>query len=129
MDRITLSGWGVFAVEFDVAGRIQELCKCRSWTYYRLAKESGIPYSTLSTMLRKTNTPSIPSLTKLCEGFGITLSQFFSEGKEAENLMQDQKGCLTLWNQLDMRSRELAMIYMRGLLDRQEAETVSKAKK
>ena len=32
--------------EFDVVARIQELCQARSWTYYRLAKASGIPYST-----------------------------------------------------------------------------------
>ena len=29
--------------DFDVMGRIKELCKARSWSYYRLAKESGIP--------------------------------------------------------------------------------------
>ena len=54
--------------EFDVVGRIQELCRSRSWTYYRLAKASGIPYSTLSTMLHKTNVPSVPSLMKICDG-------------------------------------------------------------
>ena len=48
--------------EFDVVARIQELCQSRSWTYYRLAKASGIPYSTLSTMLHKTVVPSVPSL-------------------------------------------------------------------
>ena len=63
--------------EFDVVARIQELCKSRSWTYYRLAKASGIPYSTLSTMLHKTNVPSVPSLMKICDGLGITLAQFF----------------------------------------------------
>lgn len=52
--------------EFDVVARIQGLCAFRSWTYYRLAKTSGIPYSTLSTMLHKTNVPSVPSLTKIC---------------------------------------------------------------
>ena len=64
--------------EFDVVARIQELCQARSWTYYRLAKASGIPYSTLSTMLHKTNVPSVPSLLKICNGFKITLAQFFS---------------------------------------------------
>lgn len=40
---------------FAVIARIQELCNARGWTYYRLAKESGITYSTLSTMLNKEN--------------------------------------------------------------------------
>ena len=75
--------------EFDVAARIQELCQSRSWTYYRLAKASGIPYSTLSTMIHKTNVPSIPSLTKICDGFGITLAQFFSDQDESVKLTND----------------------------------------
>ena len=33
---------------FAVIARIQELCNARGWTYYRLAKESGITYSTLT---------------------------------------------------------------------------------
>ena len=41
--------------EFAVITHIQELCNARGWTYYRLAKESGITYSTLSTMLNKEN--------------------------------------------------------------------------
>lgn len=32
----------------DVIQHIQDLCKERSWTYYRLAKEADIPYSTLN---------------------------------------------------------------------------------
>lgn len=45
--------------EFDVISRIDALCKARSWSYYRLAKESGIPYSTLNTMLHKTYVPTV----------------------------------------------------------------------
>ena len=35
----------------DVIQHIQDLCKERSWTYYRLAKEADIPYSTLNLSL------------------------------------------------------------------------------
>ena len=106
--------------EFDVVARIQELFASRSWTYYRLSKASGIPYSTLSTMLHKTNVPSVPSLMKICEGFGITLAQFFSDQDETAKLTADQKGCLSLWDGLDARSKALASAYMQGLMDRQE---------
>ena len=63
----------------DVIQHIQDLCKERSWTYYRLAKEADIPYSTLNNMVNRTNIPTIPTLQKLCDAFGITLSQFFLE--------------------------------------------------
>ena len=94
--------------EFDVVGRIQELCRSRSWTYYRLAKASGIPYSTLSTMLHKTNVPSVPSLMKICDGLGITLAQFFSDQDETVKLTADQKQCLGIWDRLDSTGKELA---------------------
>ena len=60
----------------DVIQHIQDLCKERSWTYYRLAKEADIPYSTLNNMVNRTNIPTIPTLQKLCDAFGITLADF-----------------------------------------------------
>lgn len=105
--------------EFDVIERIKELCASRSWTYYRLAKESDIPYSTLNTMLHKTNIPSVPSLMKLCDGLGITLAQFFSHEDESAKLTKKQKECLAQWDKLDTHSQELSLVYMDGLIDRQ----------
>ena len=105
--------------EFDVVARIEELCQARSWSYYRLSKASGIPYSTLNTMLHKTNVPSVPSLAKICGGFGITLARFFSDTDETALLTVDQKECLQLWNRLSARNRELAAVYMTGLADGQ----------
>lgn len=106
--------------EFNVMGRIKELCASRSWTYYRLAKEADIPYSSLSTMLHKAYVPSVPSLMKICKGFDITLSQFFSEEDDTAKLTKKQKECLEHWNQLDEQSQVLALAYMKGLADRQK---------
>ena len=106
--------------DFDVMGRIKELCASRSWTYYRLAKEAGIPYSSLSTMLHKAYVPSIPSLIKICNGFGITLSQFFAIEDDTAKLTKKQRVCLEHWDQLDEQSQTLALVYMKGLADRQE---------
>lgn len=105
--------------DFEVMGRIKQLCKSRSWSYYRLAKASGIPYSTLNTMLHKSYVPTVPSLQKICDGFGITLAQFFSEEDEISLLTKEQRDCLEQWDSLDKKSRDLALAYMQGLSDRQ----------
>lgn len=105
---------------FDVIARIEALCNARGWSYYRLAKASGIPYSTLNTMLHKTTTPSVPSLMKICDGFQITMSQFFSDSDETALLTSDQKDCLKLWDVLDSREKELASAYMMGLADKRD---------
>lgn len=105
--------------EFDITGRIKELCNSRSWSYYKLAKESGIPYSTLNPMLHKTNVPSIPTIERICNGLGITLSQFFAIDDELAKLTEDQCQCLSIWNALDQGSKALALTYMQGIRDRQ----------
>ena len=86
--------------ESDIIERIMNLCEARSWTLYRLAKESGITYSTLCTMLHKTTSPSISTLTKICNGFGITLSQFFDLENEYAFLTNSEKAYLEKWRSL-----------------------------
>lgn len=106
--------------EFAVLARIRALCRARGWTYYRLAKESGIPYSTLSTMLNKENLPSIPTLEKLCGGFGISLCQFFADDNGWAALTDAQKAHLAQWERLDADSRVAAERYLDFLLQEKE---------
>ncbi len=112
-----LRKYGDVMMDFSTIDRIQRLCAQRDWSYYKLAKESGIPYSTLNTMMLKTNAPSITTLAKICNGFGITLAQFFDAGNEPEMLTDEQKECLRLWGTLDEIGKVKAMAYMQGLHD------------
>lgn len=109
--------------ETAVVERIKAICRSRSWTYYRLAKESGIAYSTLNTMLNKTNSPSISTLSRICDGFGITLSQFFSEHDESVFLTSEQKAHLKLWDGLNEQGKNLTNSYIQALLDVQKQST------
>ena len=63
----------------DVLEQIIYYRKQKGWTEYQLAENSGLTQSTISSWYRKNLIPSIPSLEKVCNAFGITLSQFFSE--------------------------------------------------
>lgn len=66
----------------DTLNRILELREERNWTEYKLAEKSGITQSTISTWYRKNIQPTVPSIQKICDAFGITLSQFFLENDE-----------------------------------------------
>lgn len=103
--------------EPNVIERIKELCAMRSWSYYRLAKESGITYSTLNTLLKKAYCPSIPTLCRICSGFGITLEQFFSEEKDPFAITAEQRAHLAQWESLSDKGRTLANTYIQALLD------------
>ena len=102
-----------------IVSRIQALCKARNWTTYRLAKQSGITYSTLCTMLRKSTAPSISTLEKICHGFGISLAEFFNVDNPRAMLTPEQKAFLQLWDALDDRNRQAAESYIRYLLSKQ----------
>lgn len=108
--------------ESEIIERINTICKSRSWTYYRLAKESGITYSTLCTMLHKSNAPSIPTLIKICNGLGITLAQFFDTGDERVLLTQAQKTHLACWDNLSEENRKTVGKFIGFLLADQERE-------
>lgn len=105
--------------EREVIERIKALCKVRSWTTYRLAKESGITYSTLCTMLHKSNSPSIPTLAKICNGFGISLAQFFDADDQHAILTPSQFEHLALWDQLSDENKEITEKYMSFLISQQ----------
>ena len=71
--------------------RIEQLCEQKHISRYRLAQRSGIAQSSLSTLLNRKSVPTFQTLEKICEGFDISLAQFFSEDDEFPNLTEEQK--------------------------------------
>ncbi|MBR2464513.1 MAG: helix-turn-helix transcriptional regulator [Clostridia bacterium] len=62
-----------------VAARIVELCREKNIAINALANLSGVSPSTVYSMLNeKSQNPGIVSLKKLCDGFDITLREFFN---------------------------------------------------
>ncbi len=105
--------------ENAVIDRIKELCCEYSWSYYRLAKESGIAYSTLSTMFRKTGTPSVETIEKICNAFGIPLSQFFLEIEEQCPSDRRRAAYLRCWEKLTPENQSAAEQFADYLLTKQ----------
>jgi len=91
----------------NILKKIDRLRMERAWTEYQLAKNSGIPQSTISTWFRKQTVPTIESLNKICNGLGITLSEFFYEGQETVILTPEAKEMLDRWSALSPKQREI----------------------
>ena len=91
----------------DVLERIRGYMDARGWTEYRLAKEAGLPYSTVSNMYLRHTAPSIPTLEAICRGFGISLAQFFAEPGESVELDDEQLEMFRQWARLTRRQKEL----------------------
>ncbi|MBQ7351299.1 MAG: helix-turn-helix transcriptional regulator [Clostridia bacterium] len=63
----------------DILEKIDILRIEKGWTLYKLAEESEITQSTLSNMFIRKTQPSIATLTNICNGVNISLSEFFAE--------------------------------------------------
>lgn len=75
----------------DVHERIRGLMEERGWSEYRLAQKAGLSQSAISNLFRRHTLPSIPTLEAICNGFGLTLSQFFAQGGEMEVTAQQKE--------------------------------------
>ena len=72
-----------------IAKRIRELCEAENITQYGLSQKSGVPQSTLSTIMNCTF-PSMKMriIYEICEGLEITLKEFFDSPLfERENII------------------------------------------
>lgn len=102
--------------EFNTIQRIVDLCQARGWTVYRLAKESGITYSTLCTMLNKSAAPSLHTLGRICNAFGLTFAQFFALDTLAAALPPEDMAFLEQWRALSRENRLAVQKYIGFLL-------------
>lgn len=90
----------------DILSTITAYREERGWTEYQLAERSGLPQSTISSWYRKSMVPTVPSLEKICNAFGITLSQLFAENQDAVSLTASQKELLHRWSRLTKEQQQ-----------------------
>jgi len=85
----------------DILSTITAYRQARGWSEYQLAEHSGLPQSTISSWYRKSMVPTVPSLQRICDAFGITLSQLFAAGDAPVTLTPGQRKMLERWNRLN----------------------------
>ncbi len=72
-----------------VAFRIRQLCKERGLTPNGISLISGVPQATVKSILNgESQNPGVVTIKKLCDGFEITLEEFFGT-QEFRNLEQE----------------------------------------
>lgn len=98
-----------------ITNRIRELCDKKQMSMYALSNKIGISQSSLSNLMKRGSTPTFYTLDKICDGLGITLSQFFSEDMEKLELSSEQKRVLETWESLSDKEKAAVEIYVRGM--------------
>ena len=74
-----------------VKNRLLVLCEEKRMSIHKLATESAVPPSTIKNILYgKSQNPGVVTLKMLCDGLGISISEFFNT-PEFESLEQEIK--------------------------------------
>lgn len=91
--------------------KIEEYLDARKWSLYRLAKEAEIQYSSLHSMFEKNTQPTIPTLMKICNGLGITMSDFFSDTivTEFSHCTEDEQELLNIYRELNRKDKKMIL--------------------
>lgn len=105
-------------IEENVLSRIEFFLNFKHWSVYRLAKESGLSYSSLNNIFNRKTCPSVITLEKICHGLGITLSEFFEYDKNPlrnDELTDTEQDIINSYRMLSTSDKKLLETYLRGL--------------
>lgn len=80
--------------------RLQQLMDERDMSIYTLSKRSGVSWNTIKNFFARSANPTLQTIELLCNGLGISLSQFFDETGDCVALTAEQQYLITRWNTL-----------------------------
>lgn len=102
----------------EILEKINKLLQERNWTRYHLAKESGIPQSSLNSLFKKNNQPTFSTLEKICVGFHITMAEFFSDETpyraESYKFSSEELDLIEMFRVLNASEKKILISYVRG---------------
>lgn len=102
----------------EVLDRINYFLKFKHWTLYKLAKESGLSYSSLNNIFNRRTYPTIPTLEKICFGLNISLAEFFDYKKNPlrnNDITETEQDIINSYRTLSQTDKELLKAYLSGL--------------
>ena len=96
----------------DLIARIQELLAQRGWSQYQLAKEADLSQSTISSLIKRGNTPTVPTIESCCKAFGITMAEFFDADLQDKEFTLEERKLISDWRNLtpEMKKAVLQMV-------------------
>ena len=95
-----------YNAHMNVLDKIRQLQQERGWSTYKLAYESGLTQSTLSNMFSRGTCPTVDTLEKICEAFGISLSEFFDESHSKTHVSMEEFELLRKYKALTNREKD-----------------------
>lgn len=102
----------------DVIFRIKFFLDYNHWTLYKLAQESDLSYSSLRNIFNRKTFPTLQTLEKICEGFNISMSEFFDYDMNplrSSDMTEEEQQLLNTYRRLSIYKKALLCAYLEGL--------------
>ena len=96
----------------DLIARISELLDERGWSKYQLAKEADLSQSTISSMMKRGNNPTVSTIESCCAAFGISVAEFFCDDLRTTDFTLEERKLISDWRNLspEMKKAVTGMI-------------------
>lgn len=95
-----------YNAHMNVLEKIKKLQEERGWSTYKLAYEAGLTQSTLSNMFARGTCPTVDTLEKICDAFGISLSEFFEEDEKKMHVSKEELELLNKYRALNDKEKD-----------------------
>ena len=93
--------------------RVEELCTKHKVSKYKLAQMTGLSQTAIGNILKKESVPTLPTLERICDCFGISLAQFFAGDGVRPDLTDEQNEILEIVNSLNADQKKILMNVVR----------------
>ena len=90
----------------NVLEKVKRLQEERGWSTYKLAYEAGLTQSTLSNMFTRGTCPTVDTLEKICDAFGISLADFFEEDDRKAHVSKEELELLRKYRALTDKEKD-----------------------
>ncbi|MBR1508780.1 MAG: helix-turn-helix transcriptional regulator [Eubacterium sp.] len=109
----------------DIIARIDELCDFNGWSRYRLNIEADVSPSTMNNVYNRKSFPSIPTLKRLCDAFGISLAEFFTfdvNPLRDYSIGEDEQRIVNKYRNMSESGKKILMAYIQGISDTEKKD-------
>ena len=102
----------------NVLEKVKKLQEERGWSTYKLAYEAGLTQSTLSNMFARGTCPTVDTLEKICEAFGISLAEFFENDSRKAHVSKEELELLNKYRALTDKEKDAVKSMINALFQR-----------
>lgn len=104
-------------IEDFVSQRLENLCTEKDISRYELSQKTGVSQNALSKIVKSKQLPKLDTLERICEGFSISIAEFFRTPKDLIGISDEQAQILEYIECLSPDEKRFLKIVLKDLIE------------